>query len=101
MGLISSYFVSGLIGFSSHHTDASQSGVDMQRESSRYSAVAALQCILSGLLLSFLDTVFPAVPLLPAKAVLDCVLFPCFSRLQDRISFSRALAEVRRVPVLK
>lgn len=101
MGLISSYFVSGLIGFSSHHTDASQSGVDMQRESSRYSAVAALQCILSGLLLSFLDTVFPAVPLLPAKAVLDCVLFPCFSRLQDRISFSQALAEVRRVPVLK
>ena len=101
MGLISSYFVSGLIVFSSHHTDASQSGVDMQRESSRYSAVTALQCILSGLLLSFLDTVFPAVPLLPAKAVLDCVLFPCFSRLQDRISFSQALAEVRRVPVLK
>ena len=93
--------VSGLIGFSAHHTDASQSGVDMQRESTRYSAVTALQGMLGGLLLSTMNAVFPAVPLLLVKAAADCVLFPCFSRLQDHIAFSQALAEVRRVPVWK
>ena len=101
LGLVSSCLASGLAGFSAHHTDASQSGVDRQRESTRYGAVTVLQCILSGLVLSFLKIFFPAVPLLLAKAVLDCTLFPCFSRLQDHIAFSQALAEVRRVPVLK
>ena len=101
LGLVSAYLVSGLIGFSAHHTDASQSEIDAQRESIRYTAVTALQCFLSGLLLSVLDTFFPAVPLLLAKAAADCILFPCFSRLQDHIAFSQALAEVRRVPVLK
>ena len=101
LGLMSAYLVSGLIGFSAHHTDASQSEINTQRESTRYTAVTALQCFISGLFLSILDTVFPAVPLLLAKAAADCVLFPCFSRLQDHIAFSQALAEVRRVPVLK
>ena len=101
LGAMSSCLVSGLIGFSAHHTDASQSGVDMQRESTRYSAVTALQGMLGGLLLSALHVTFPAVPLLLAKAAADCVLFPCFSRLQDHIAFSQALAEVRRVPVWK
>lgn len=101
LGAMSSCLVSGLIGFSAHHTDASQSGVDMQRESTRYSAVTALQGMLGGLLLSALHVAFPAVPLLLVKAAADCVLFPCFSRLQDHIAFSQALAEVRRVPVWK
>ena len=101
LGAMSSCLVSGLIGFSAHHTDASQSGVDMQRESTRYSAVTALQGMLGGLLLSAMNAVFPAVPLLLVKAAADCVLFPCFSRLQDHIAFSQALAEVRRVPVWK
>ena len=59
LGLVSAYLVSGLIGFSAHHTDASQSEIDAQRESTRYTAVTALQCFLSGLLLSILDTFFP------------------------------------------
>lgn len=101
LGLGSAYLVSGLIGFAVNHTDASQSGIDIQQESTRYGAVTALQCLLSGLLLSILDVFFPAVPLLLAKAVADCVLFPCFSRLQDHFAFSQALAAVRRVPVLK
>ena len=101
LGAMPSCLVSGLIGFSAHHTDASQSGVDMQRESTRYSAVTALQGMLGGLLLSAMNAVFPAVPLLLVKAAADCVLFPCFSRLQDHIAFSQALAEVRRVPVWK
>lgn len=101
LGLVSAYLVSGLIGFSAHHTDASQSEIDAQRESTRYTAVTALQCFLSGLFLSILDAFFPAVPLLLAKAAADCILFPCFARLQDHIAFSQALAEVRRVPVLK
>ncbi len=101
LGLASAYLVSGLIGFSVHHTDASQSEIDAQRESARYTAVTALQWFLSGLLFSILDTFFPAVPLLLAKAVADCVLFPCFSWLQDHIAFSQALAEVRRAPALK
>lgn len=96
-----SFVVSGLIGFSAHHTDASQSEVNMQREAACYSAVMALQCMLSGLLLSFVSAAFPTVPLLLAKGAADCVFFPCFSRLQDHIAFSQALAEVRRVPVLK
>ena len=101
LGTVSAYFLSGLIGFSAHRTDASQSGIDAQRESTRYTWVTALQCFLSGLILSFLEVFFPAVPLLLAKGAADCILFPCFSRLQDRIAFSQALAEVRRVPVLK
>ena len=101
LGLVSAYLVSGLIGFSAHHTDASQAEIDAQRESTRYGAVTALQCLLSGLLLSGLSTLFPTLPLLLAKAAADCVLFPCFARLQDHIAFSQALAEVRRVPVLK
>ena len=101
LGLISAYLVSGFIGFSVHHTDPSQSEIDIQRESVRYGAVTALQCLLSGLLLSILNTWFPALPVLLAKAAADCVLFPCFSRLQDHIAFSQALAEVRQVPVLK
>lgn len=101
LGLISAYLVSGFIGFSVHHTDPSQAEIDIQRESVRYGAVTALQCLLSGLLLSILSTWFPALPVLLAKAAADCVLFPCFSRLQDHIAFSQALAEVRQVPVLK
>ena len=101
LGSIVSCAASGLIGFSAHHTDASQSGVDMQREATRYSAVAALQCVLSGLPLSLLDAVFPTAPLLLARVAADCVLFSCFSRLQDHIAFSQALAEIRRVPALK
>ena len=101
LGLGAACLASGLIGFSAHHTDASQSEIDAHRESTRYSAVAALQCLFSGLLLSFLDTFFPEVPLLLAKITADCVLFPCFSWLQDHIAFSQALAQVRRVPVLK
>lgn len=101
LGAIFSCLVSGIIGFFAHHTDASQAGIDMQRESNRYCAVTALQCILRGLLLSLLEIAFPAALLLVAKAAVDCVLFPCFARLQDHIAFSQALAEVRRVPVLK
>ena len=73
----------------------------MQRESACYGAVTILQCILGGLILSLADILFPAVPLPLAKAASDCVFFPLFSRLQDQIAFSQALAEVRRVPVLK
>ena len=101
LGVVSAYFVSGLIGFSLHHTDVSQSEINIRRESIRYGAVTALQCLLSGVLLSFLDARFPTVPLLIVKAVSDCILFPCFSSLQDHIAFSQALAEVRRVPVMK
>ena len=101
LGLASAHSISGLIGFCAHHTDASQAEIDAQRESARYGAVTGLQFLLSGLLLSFLEVFYPAVPLLLAKAAADCLLFPCFSRLQDRIAFSQALAEVRQAPALK
>ena len=101
LGLAASCLASGVIGFSAHRTDASQSEVDVQREWTRYAAVTGLQYLLGGLLLSLLNTALPAVPLLAAKAAADCILFPCFSRLQDHVAFSQALAEVRRVPVFK
>ena len=101
LGLAASCLASGVIGFSAHRTDASQSEVDVQREWTRYAAVTGLQYLLGGLLLSLLNTPLPAVPSLAAKAAADCILFPCFSRLQDHVAFSQALAEVRRVPVFK
>ena len=101
LGTMFSCLLSGLIGFSDHHTDASQAGVDMHRESACYGMVTALQCVISGLILSILNVCFPAVPVIPAKAAADCILFPCFSRLQDRVAFSQALAGVRQAPVLK
>ena len=60
LGAVFSCLASGLAGFSAHRTDASQSGVDMQRESARYGAVTALQCVLSGLLLNSMNAFFPA-----------------------------------------
>ena len=101
LGLVSAYLVSGLIGFSTHHTDVSQCGVNMKRESKRYVAITALQSVFSGLLLGVLSAVFPTVPLFLAKVAAECVLYPCFSRLQDHIAFSQALAKVRRAPVFK
>ena len=101
LGVVFSGVASGLAGFATHHTDGSQTGIDRDRESLRYSAVAALQCLLGGMLLSLLNAFFPAVPMFLAKAVSDCVLFPCFSRIQDHTAFSQAIAEVRRFPVFK
>ena len=101
LGAISSCLASGLAGFSTHHTDVSQTEIDLRRESVRYSAVASVQCVLCGLFLSVLNAAAPAFPLLLAKAMADCVLFPSFSHIQDRISFSQALAQARQVSLSK
>lgn len=101
LGTAMAGLISGLIGFSVRRTDPSQKEINPRHEAASYASVTAIQAAISGLVLSLLSAALPAFPLLLAKAGTDLLLFPCFSRVQDRTAFSRALAEAGRVSVCK
>ena len=84
--------ISGLVGFDLHQTDLSQTQVDHREEVLRYIAVAVLQCTMTVVWLGFLNAAFPAFSLLPAKMMIDCLMYPLFGYLEHKVVFSRAAA---------